>query len=210
MELSATRPKTLPFAGPGDGSRALGVVCSPRWAKTILRIGPAVILAAFAGGGAVRGQAVDEYQLKAAFLSNFAKFVEWPPASFSSPQDPIVICILGVDPFGDALRQAVNGKMIEDRKPVVHQISDVRQAGGCSILFISSSERKRLRAILAEIKTNGILTVGDTGNFAVEGGVINLKLEGGRVRLQINLDAADRQKLRISAKLLSLAQIVKN
>ncbi len=173
-------------------------------------LGLAVILAAFAGGGAMRGQTVDEYQLKAAFLSNFAKFVEWPSASFSGPRDPIVICILGVDPFGDALRQAVNGKMIEDRKPVVHQISDVRQASGCSILFISSSERKRLRAILAEIKTNGILTVGDTGNFAVEGGVINLKLEGGRVRLQINLDAADRQKLRISAKLLSLAQIVKN
>jgi hypothetical protein len=193
MEFAATRPNP-----------------PPRWRATALRASLAMILAACLGAAAARGQAADEYQLKAAFLSNFAKFVDWPPQTFSGPQDPIVICVLGTNPFGDALRQAVNGKAVEDRKPALRQISDVRQASGCRILFISSSERKRLRAILAEVQSSGILTVGDTGNFAAEGGVINLKLEDGKVRLQVNVDAADRQKLRISSKLLSLAQIVRN
>ena len=209
MKIGATRPKRLPLTGPGAVKRP-GAVNSIGWRDTAIRVGLAMILAASLGGAAARGQAVDEYQLKAAFVFNFAKFVEWPPETFSGPRDPIVICILGANPFGDALRQAVNGKAVEDRKPVVRQISEVRQAGGCQILFISSSERKRLRAVLAEIKSSGILTVGDTGNFAAEGGVINLKLEDGRIRLQVNVEAADRQGLRISSKLLSLAQIVKN
>lgn len=210
METTVTRPTTAPLAGPGAGKRAPAVSISPQWKGTALRIGLAVILAAVLRSPTARGQTVDEYQLKAAFLSNFAKFVEWPPETFSSPRDPIAICILGEDPFGDELRKAVNGKAIEDRKLVVRQVSGVRQASGCQILFVGSTERKRLRAVLAEIKGDGILTVGDTGNFAAEGGVINLKLEAGKIHLQVNVDAANRQRLRISSKLLSLAEIVRN
>ena len=185
MELSAMRPGTVPARSRRNTG---GVPAAAPCAR----------------------QTVDEYQLKAAFLSKLAKFVEWPRHTSAAP-GPDSDLYPGRGPIR---RCAATGREWEDDRragnlPYV-SISDVRQASGCSILFISSSERKRLRAILAEIKTNGILTVGDTGNFAVEGGVINLKLEGGRVRLQINLDAADRQKLRISAKLLSLAQIVKN
>jgi len=158
---------------------------------------------------APHGPAVEEYQLKAAVLYNLAKFVEWPPEAFPTARDPLVICILGVNPFGAALQEAVTGKGIEERKAVVQEISDARQAGGCRILFIGSSERKRVRAVLAEIKGSGVLTVGDTVSFAAEGGIINFKLESGKVRLQVNVDAAERQKLRISSKLLSLAQIVR-
>lgn len=156
-----------------------------------------------------RAQVTDEYQVKAAFIYNFAKFVEWPPHAFKSPMDPIVICVLGQNPFGGALEEVVNGKSVEGRSFVVRQLSGEQAAAGCQILFISSSERKRLRGILGELKASGALTVGETDTFASEGGMINFKIEGGRVRLQVNVDAAEQGKLRISSKLLSLAEIVK-
>jgi hypothetical protein len=154
-------------------------------------------------------QPVDEYQVKAAFLYNFAKFVEWPPQAFRNASAPLAICILGPNPFGRSLEEAVDGKVVEDRKLVVRQFADIRQVNGCHILFVSSPERKSLRAILGDLKESGVLTVGETEGFTAEGGVISLQLEGDRVRFEINLDAAGRQKLRISSKLLSLARIVK-
>jgi hypothetical protein len=157
-----------------------------------------------------RGQPIDEYRLKAACLYNFAKFVEWPAESFKGPADPIVVCILGDTPLGGALGPAVKGKPIGDRSLVIREIPAMLRAGGCQILFISSSEGKRSRAILGESRPAGILTVGETDGFASEGGVVNFKIDGGRVRIQINVDAAERAKLRISPKLLSLAQIVKD
>jgi hypothetical protein len=160
-------------------------------------------------GAAALGQAVDEYRVKAAFLYNFAKFVEWPPQAFLSANTPLVICVLGQNPFGRSLDEAVDGKVVEDRKLVVRQFADIRQVSGCHILFVSSSERKYLRAILGDLKESGVLTVGETEGFTAEGGVITLWLEGDRVRFEINLDAASRQKLRISSRLLSLARIVK-
>jgi hypothetical protein len=155
-------------------------------------------------------QALDEYQVKAAFLYNFVKFVEWPPHAFKSPPDRIAICILGRDPFGGALDDAVNGKTFEGSTFVVPRISEVRQANGCQILFVSASERKRMLAIIAELKGVGALTVGEMEGFAAQGGMINFRLEDGRVRLEVNVEAVERANLRISSKLLSLAQIVKN
>lgn len=154
-------------------------------------------------------QTVEEYQLKAAFLYNLAKFVEWPPEVYGSPMDPLVICILGENPFGEALEQAVHGKTVEGRRVAVRPVAEARQVKGCQILFVSSSERKRVRPILADIQTSGILTVGDTDGFPAEGGVVDLKLEGGRIRIEVNVEAALRERLRISSRLLSLAQIVK-
>jgi hypothetical protein len=152
---------------------------------------------------------MDEYRLKAAFVSSFAGFVEWPPDALKSPRDPIVICVLGENPFGSALDQAVIGKTLQDRKLAVRSIADVRQAAGCQILFISSSERKHLRSILKEPQLSGILTVGDSDDFTSEGGVIDLQVEGDRIRILINMEAAEQSRLRISSKLLSLARIVK-
>lgn len=152
-----------------------------------------------------RGQAVEEYRVKAAFLFNFAKFVEWPPQTFKSPTDSISICVLGVNPFGRSLEEAVSGKSGGGRAFVVRQIADARQISGCQILFIASRQKKRL----AEMAVVGVLTVGESDGFAASGGVIGFKLEGGRVRIEVNVDAADLRRLRISSKLLSLAQIVK-
>jgi hypothetical protein len=178
--------------------RCIGLVC---------RLSCALLLEVLLVRGA-RGQAVDEYQVKAAFLYNFAKFVTWPQQSFQTSTDPILICILGPNPFGGALEQAIQGKVVEGRKLAVLQISDSKQASSCQILFIRSSERKRSPSFLAELKPIGILTVGETEGFADYGVVINFKLDGNRVRLEVNIDAAEEQKLRISSKLLSLAQIV--
>jgi hypothetical protein len=153
-------------------------------------------------------QTIDEYQVKAAFLYNFAKFVEWPALTFKTDKDPLRICVLGQNPFGNALVEGVGGKTVVGRGLVVSEISDVSQGGNCQILFIGSSERKRLRAILAELRTKGVLTVGETEGFATQGGIVNFKLEDGRVRLEINIEAAGQARLRISSKVLNLAQIV--
>ncbi|HUI79067.1 MAG TPA: YfiR family protein [Bryobacteraceae bacterium] len=154
------------------------------------------------------GPAVEEYPLKAAFILNIAKFVEWPVDVFQGPKDPIVLCVLGANPFGDALEQATRGRTADDRSFAIRHVSEVRQAAGCHILFVSVSEHKRLHTVLDEIPSSGILTVGDTDDFTKEGGVVNLRLEGDKIRIRVNVQAATREKIRISAKLLSLAQIV--
>ena len=158
---------------------------------------------------AVWAQKAEEYRVKAAFLFNFAKFVEWPAQAFKTSADPIAICVVGQNLFGSALNDAVSGKTVDGRTFLVRQISGDQPTTGCQILFISSSERKRFHAILGEIKTSGVLTVGETEDFTTEGGIINFKIEAGRVCLQVNVDAADQARLRISSKLLNLAQIVK-
>lgn len=156
----------------------------------------------------VSAQSTDEYRVKAAFLYNFVKFVEWPPQTFKSAVEPIVIGVLGKDPFGDALAAVTAGKTFEGRTFQVRDVKDAPQAEGCQILFISSSERKRLESLLGQLAGHAVLTVGEADDFAADGGIINFKIEGGTVRLQINVAAARKQQLQISAKLLSLAEVV--
>jgi hypothetical protein len=168
----------------------------------------AIVLGAACAPG-LQGQ-VNEYQVKAVFLYNFARYVEWPSQSFKAANASVTICILGQNPFGNALEQAVAGKDVEGRSLVVRQISDFQTGGNCQILFVGSSERKRFRSMAVRLKGSGVLTVGETQGFTADGGVMNFKLEDGKVRFEIDLDAAAREHLRISSKLLSLAQIVKN
>ena len=153
--------------------------------------------------------AFDEYQVKAAFLYNFAKFVEWPPGAFASPNDPIGICIVGQNPFGSTLENMVQGKKVGDRAFVVRHLVDTQQVKGCQILFIGAGEWKRVRALLETLSKAPVLTVGETDDFTSLGGVISFQLAGPRVRIQIALESAEHAKLRISSKLLSLAEIAK-
>lgn len=156
-----------------------------------------------------RAQSISEYQMKAAYVYNLAKFVDWPAAAFKAADDPLNICVLGQSPILVTLNEAVNGESIDDRKLLVRQVSEVQQARNCHILFIASSDRKFLQAVLRDLKTPGVLTLGETAGFAEEGGVVNFRLDGKKIRIEINLIAAGQQKLRISPKLLSLAQIIK-
>ena len=160
-------------------------------------------------GAAYAADPVDEYQLKAAFILNFAKFVVWPPHATQSPADRFSICILGDDPFQGALEQKSSGKTLEGREIDVRQVSDLDSACNCRILFVSASGRKRFRAMAGGLTGNGVLTIGDVPGIAAEGAVIDFKLQAGRIRFEINLEAAEQQQLRISSKLLSLAEIVK-
>lgn len=159
--------------------------------------------------GAVQGQALEENQRKAAALYNLAKFVEWPPNTFKNRTDPIVGCVLGDSPFGRSLDRELNGKPIDDRKFVIRHLSEIRQASGCHVLMITASERKRWRSVLTEATVDGLLTVGEADDFASDGGVANLSVESGKVRIEINMEAAAKERLRISSRLLGLPQIVK-
>jgi hypothetical protein len=168
-----------------------------------------VILLGMLLTGSARGQEIDEYQVKAAFLYNFAKFVDWPSQTFKTPQDPIMICVLGHNPFGNALKDVIRGKSIDGRAFAFRQVGNAGEAESCQILFVSSAEEKRFRSLWGGSKPAGILTVGEAQGFAANGGVINFKLEDGRVRFEINVSAAELEQLHISSKLLSLAQIVR-
>jgi hypothetical protein len=174
----------------------------------LTRLKFAIVLGAMCLPG-LRGQ-VNEYQVKAFFLYNFARYVEWPTQSFKAANDPIVICILGQNPFGSALEQATAGNAIAGRPLVVREVSNIQQPVNCHILFVNSSERKLFRGMAASLKGSGVLTVGETPGFTADGGVVNFKLLDGKVRFEINVEAAGQERLHISSKLLGLAQIVKN
>ncbi len=154
-------------------------------------------------------QVMDEYQVKAAFLYNFTKFVEWPQDTFKTYKDPIQVCVLGPNPFGSSLEDLIRGKSVEGRAFALRQVSDAREASACQILFVSSASLSHFRSILGKLKPAGILTVGEAEGFASAGGIINFTLEGCHVRFEINVDAAEHAQLRISSKLLGLAQIIR-
>jgi hypothetical protein len=172
--------------------------------------GPAALLLALALLLAVPGiapaQAVQEYDVKAAFLYNFTKFVDWPPEAFPDPNS-LKICVLGDDPFGGSL-QAVAGEQVANHRLTVVRTDSISKPGGCQILFISHSERDRLPQILAAVKGSPVLTVGDTKGFVDDGVIINFTFDGSKVRFEINTESADRAGLRISSKLLQLAKRV--
>ena len=166
----------------------------------------ALAFALWAGGAAAQ---VEEYQVKAAFLYNFAKFVRWPEYTFLSATAPISVCVLGRNPFGGVLEDTVAGKSVSGRAFLIRQVNDTAAACKCQIVFISASEKRRLPSILAVLQSASVLTVGESPGFADQGGVVGLKLEDGTVHFEINLEAARTKNLEISSKLLSLAKVVK-
>jgi hypothetical protein len=149
-----------------------------------------------------------EYQVKAVFLFNFAKFVEWPAVAFKDAQSAVTLCILGKDPFGDAL-DSLREKTIEGRRLVIRRVSKVEEADRCHILFVSASEKESLSHILKVTGNRNVLTVGDTKGFAESGVMINLISTENKVSFEINLDAAEHASLKISSKLLKLGKIIK-
>lgn len=149
-----------------------------------------------------------EYQIKAVFLLNFARFVDWPAAAFSSETAPLELAVLGNDPFGAHLDEAVRAETVNHRSIIVKRFKRVEDITSCHVLFISRSEGARLPEILERCHGQGILTVSDSDNFADRGGMIGFVKQKEKVRLQINLDAATVSHLTISAKLLRPSEIV--
>src|SRR5271168_3927102 len=157
-----------------------------------------------------QAQSASEYQVKAAFLFNFARFVEWPSDAFLGADSPLQICILGQDPFGRDFEQMIEDKTVSGHRIEIAHPEGVPQARACQILFISTSEKAHLPSILQGLKGASVLIVGDTPGFAALGGAINFVLDDSRVRFEINLKAAELAHLKISARLLTVAKVVLN
>ena len=157
------------------------------------------------GGGRAQESPPTEYQLKAAFVYNFAKFVEWPPPAFGDATAPMVIGILGESPIRGDLDRAIRDKTINNRPLVIKEPHSAAEWTNCHILFISTSEKKRLPEILGSLHGASVLTVSETDGFTQTGGMINFVSEGNKIRFQINEAAAKNAGLKISSKLLSLA-----
>ena len=145
------------------------------------------------------------YQVKAAFLFNFAKFVEWPPESFAGETSPLVIGILGDSPFGGDLERTIQNKTINNHSLVIKQLHLLAEATNCQILFICNSEKKHFSEIIQSLRGHAVLTVSETDGFIQTGGMVNFVLEDGKIRFQINDEAAKAAQLKISSILLSLA-----
>lgn len=151
-----------------------------------------------------------EYEIKAVFLANFAKYVEWPEHSaLADPKAPIVVGVLGEDPFGRALDEAVQDKTAHGRRMVVRRYRAPEQVKGCHVVFVSSSEVKQAGEILRALGKDGVLTVDENRSLPPAGSMITFTMDHGKVRFEIDVDAARRAGLRISSQLLKLAAAVR-
>jgi hypothetical protein len=166
----------------------------------------AVVLAVAAARA--QSPSATEYQVKAAFLYNFAKFVEWPDDAFPSADAPIQICIAGDNPFGGDLEKFVKTKTVAGRRFRVVQLRAAQQCKSCHILFVSSADTERIPDVIRNVSGGSVLTVGESPVFTNEGGIINFVLENERVRFEVNNRAATAARLRLSSKLLTIAKHV--
>jgi hypothetical protein len=170
------------------------------------RLGIIVALLCLPPGILAAERAPTEYEVKAAFLFNFAKFVTWPPESFPAAESPVLIGVLGADPFGAALERLAAELRVQGRPLRVVRGTTVAELVRCHVLFISASERDRMGQILQGLRQAGsaALTVGETDGFLGAGGIIRFLVEQNKVRFEISAEAAARARLAISSKLLSL------
>ena len=166
-----------------------------------------------------------EYQIKAAFLYNFIKFVDWPKEKMADSNEPIIIGIIGKDPFGRVF-EPIKNKKVKNRIVVIKRFKsfeEIKKLGEhdkaefdrninylrkCHLLFVCSSEKDKVKEVLALVKDHSVLTVADTKGFLESGGTINFLMEDKKVRFEINVTAAKKSKLKISSKLLRLAKRV--
>src|ERR1700740_117657 len=176
-----------------------------RAARALVLLAAGVILECVVFG---QSGPTSEYEVKAAFLFHFAEFVDWPPEAFKNGASPITYCTLGEDPFQGALDASLSGKVIGSRPVRVMHLKKAEENPECQILFLGAMEKKRMSTLLASLKGSPVLTVGDADHFVSEGGVIGFCLEEKKIRFEINLNAATEAKLKLSAKLLSLATTV--
>jgi len=180
-------------------------------AKAVAALLAVTILYAFGDSHGHMADAVipGEYQIKAAFLYNFAKFVEWPSGAFADANSPLIIGVLGDDPLGPSLDQTVKGKSVDGHKITVKRFSRIRDVESCQILFVCSSESGRLARAIESVKGSGVLTVSDIDRFAQRGGIVGFTMDDNKVGFEINVNAAQKASLKISSKLLKLARVVR-
>lgn len=160
------------------------------------------------GPACAQSAASPEYELKAAFLFNFAKYVQWPASSTTDASKPFVIGLVGGDPFGSLLDDAMRGQSVNGRPLVVKRFARIEDIVHCDILFVDSSQRGNLQPIFAALRRASVLTVSDMDQFAERGGMISLLTEQSRVRFAMNVEAIERAGLKPGSQLLRLARLV--
>lgn len=191
--MHKTPAPPLRRAAAGFATCARGLCCL----LTLLAFGPA----------AARAAVPKEYQIKAAFLYNFTKFVDWPADCFATPHDPIVIGVLGANPFGQELTAVVHDRRVNGRGIRVLALDAPPEAAQVHVLFVAPGAETQLAAFFAATPPP-TLTVGESDRFATLGGVIRFTTVGDKVRFEINVGAAERAGLKISAQLQKLATAV--
>ncbi|NSW45705.1 MAG: YfiR family protein [Bacteroidales bacterium] len=158
---------------------------------------------------ATKAQQYTEYELKSAYLFNFAKFITYPPSTFNSTRDPFIIGVYGNDAFLDVLQNIIKGKNINGRNVIAISINQIEDIQNCQIVFFSKTTRNQILMFLEYINNKPILSVGDNiEDFCENGGIINFTPQNDHKRFEINPNAAQRSNLIISSKLLALARIV--
>jgi hypothetical protein len=170
-------------------------------------------LALFVAAGPMapaRGQIrAAEYEIKAAAVFQLARFTEWPTSSLGPADTPIVLGVLGDDPFGPLLEQLVLGRKVGGRPVVIRRLQRPAESAGCHLLFVAASEKPHMSRILEAVSGTGVLTIGETDQFAEHGGVIGLVM-GKSINLVVNTDAASRAHLKISSRVLTMARLVRD
>lgn len=180
-----------------------------RFSHTIRRLALCTTLVLLAATpGLVQAEVTKEYQVKAAFLYNFTKFVEWPPTRFADAHRPITIGIVGRNPFGDELAKITEGRKINGRDIVIRLVASEAEMLSADLLFVSAGEEEHLPGLTGTLPQAGILTVGESPRFAAAGGMITFVLERDKIRFQINQAASEQAGLKINAQLLKLATTV--
>ncbi len=166
------------------------------------------LLALAPGRLAAQEAAPLEYRIKAAYLLNFARYVEWPRESFDTPASPIRVCVLGTDPFGGALEATLAGRTAQGRPIAVAQVEAPAEARDCHMVFIARAEWRRRPDVLRAVQAEGVLTVGEGEEFTAAGGVLSFVPIERTVRFTVNLARGDDARLRISSRMLALASEV--
>lgn len=169
----------------------------------------ALVLAALAAAGPAAAQDPLEIEVRAVYLYNFARYITWPAESFPEARTPVRICVMGTDPFGDALDRAVAGETINGRPLAAVRVGPQDALRNCHMLYAASTDDRRIAAALASAQGRPLLTVGEHDRFLDRGGMIRFRRIDNRVRFDINLRAVERNGLRISARLLGVAADVK-
>ena len=155
-----------------------------------------------------QAQPVDEYAMRSAFLFNFAQFVDWPVEAFTGHPDRMRFCILGKDPFGPVIDRSLSGKTVQGRRIEVVRLHQVKELQPCQLVYLAAEAESHLAEVLAELRGRPVLVVGEAEGFTHRGGMIRLFLKNDRGRFQVNHRAADEAGLRLSSKLLELAESI--
>jgi YfiR/HmsC-like len=193
-------------------TNACGVCVVPgrrRAERSLLVYAAALLVVAMSVADTSRAQApVEEYRVKAAFIFHFIQLVDWPAGALGEEKNPLTVCTVGNDSFQGDLETTLQGKLIGTHPLHVEHLKSSQDTKGCRVVFVSDSERAQVSLIITALKDDAVLSVGESGDFVKEGGMIGFCMENNKVRFEINVRAADRARLKISSRLLLLAKNV--